>query len=323
MAFEFFKRKPNAPEPNAAVDTPAMLPVPQFALEPVQLPRRSVQQAFRSLFGAGKIDIEDLEDTLIRADFGVASAEQLAIELRKQARSSGAETDKELRSLLVNILSERLRRSDASLKIDGQQAPQVFLVIGVNGVGKTTTIGKLAGWLVEGGLKVTLGAADTFRAAATEQLQTWAIRAGADVVLPEQPGQDPAAVAYRTVDAAIQSGADIAIIDTAGRLQNKKDLMDELGKIRRAVEKLSPISEVLLVIDSTTGQNAMAQATAFTEVANVTGIIATKLDGSAKGGVLYSIQSELNIPIKLVGVGESMQDFAFFDAAEFARGLVG
>ena len=320
MAFEFFKRKSAATEPNSAVPSSAE---PELLLEPVQLPRRSVQKAIRSLFAAGKINIEDLEDTLIKADFGVAAAEQLALELKKQARSSGAETDKELRSLLVNLLTTRLTRPDTSLKIDGKQTPQVFLVIGVNGAGKTTTIGKLAGWLVEGGFKVTLGAADTFRAAATEQLQTWASRSGAEVVLPEQPGQDPAAVAYRTVDSAIQSGADVAIIDTAGRLQNKKDLMDELGKIRRAVEKLSPISEVLLVIDSTTGQNALSQARAFSEVANVTGVIATKLDGSAKGGVLYSIQSELNIPIKLVGVGESMQDFAFFDAAEFARGLVG
>jgi fused signal recognition particle receptor len=197
------------------------------------------------------------------------------------------------------------------------------LVVGVNGAGKTTTIGKLANYLVEGGAKVTLGAADTFRAAAVEQLETWASRSGSEIVKPADEGQDPAAVAYETVERAVANGSDVLIIDTAGRLQNKQGLMDELGKIKRVIEKNLPISEVLLVLDSTTGQNAMTQAKAFTEVASVTGIALTKLDGSAKGGIVYAIQDQLNIPVKLVGVGEGINDFGFFDAKEFAIGLVG
>lgn len=169
---------------------------------------------------------------------------------------------------------------------------------------------------------MTLGAADTFRAAAVEQLGTWAERAEADLVRPDKEGQDPASVAYKTVERAIEQDADIAIIDTAGRLQNKKDLMDELGKIRRAVEKIAQVDEVLLVIDSTTGQNGVNQARAFSEVSDVTGLVLTKLDGTAKGGVLYAIQREFDIPVKLVGVGEGINDFAFFSAEEFARGLV-
>jgi len=195
----------------------------------------------------------------------------------------------------------------------------VFLVVGVNGVGKTTTIGKLANWLTEGDWKVFIGAADTFRAAAVDQVATWADRAGATLVRPKLEGQDPASVAFESVEAAIKDDADIVIIDTAGRLQNKTDLMD---KIRRVIEKQAKISEVLLVLDATTGQNGMTQAKAFAEVANVTGVVLTKLDGTAKGGIVYSIQRELGIPVKLVGVGEGINDFAFFDASEFARGLV-
>jgi fused signal recognition particle receptor len=194
--------------------------------------------------------------------------------------------------------------------------------VGVNGAGKTTTIGKLSKWLRDGDWHVVVGAADTFRAAAVDQLATWVDRAGAQLVRPEREGQDPASVAYQTVERAIAMDADIAIIDTAGRLQNKKDLMDELGKIRRAVEKQAQINEVLLVIDATTGQNAINQAKAFTEVANVTGIVMTKLDGTAKGGILYTIQSMLDLPVKLVGVGEGVNDFAFFNPEEFAKGLV-
>ena len=196
------------------------------------------------------------------------------------------------------------------------------MVVGVNGAGKTTTIGKLARWLKDGDWEVVLGAADTYRAAAVDQLETWAKRADSPIVKPVKEGADPASVAYQTVEMAIRTQADIAIIDTAGRLQNKKDLMDELGKIRRAVEKQTKISEVLLVIDATNGQNAMSQARAFTEVAEVTGIVMTKLDGTAKGGILYSLQKELNLPIKLVGVGEQINDFAFFSPEEFAKGLV-
>jgi fused signal recognition particle receptor len=175
---------------------------------------------------------------------------------------------------------------------------------------------------VQGGFKVVIGAADTFRAAAVDQVATWAERAGATLIRPKQEGQDPASVAFETVDEAIKQDADIAIIDTAGRLQNKADLMHELDKIRRVIEKQAPISEVLLVLDATTGQNGLAQAKAFAEVAKVSGVVLTKLDGTAKGGIVYSIQRELQIPVKLVGVGEGIDDFAFFDAKEFANGLV-
>lgn len=287
----------------------------------VELPKRSIGSGIRSLFGSS-VDIEDLEDILIRADFGVEAAEEITGELRAEANRAGASSDAELRLLLKDLLTKRLTRSDSALNLSSGKLPYVFLVVGVNGAGKTTTIGKLSRWLKDGDWNVVLGAADTFRAAAVEQLATWAQRAEAKIVRPERDGQDPASVAYQCVELAIKHQADIAIIDTAGRLQNKKDLMDELGKVRRAVEKQAEISEVLLVIDATTGQNAIAQAKAFTEVANVTGIVMTKLDGSAKGGVLYALQRELDLPIKLVGVGEGVNDFAFFSPEEFAKGLV-
>ena len=310
MAFEFFKRRRDQAEATGG------------GVEAVELPKRGIQSAIRSLFGVTDLDLSGLEDALLRADFGVDASEEITTELERQSRASGASSDAELRFILSELISARLTRDDSALNLRGDSLPYVLLVVGVNGVGKTTTIGKLASWLTEGGWRVVLGAADTFRAAAAEQLQTWAQRAGAEIVMPEQVGQDPAAVAYRTVARAIETGADIAIIDTAGRLQNKKDLMDELGKIRRSVEKQAVVSEVLLVIDATTGQNALPQARAFAEVADVTGIVLTKLDGTAKGGAAYAIQNELNIPIKLVGVGEGAKDFAFFDPAEFARGLV-
>jgi len=198
----------------------------------------------------------------------------------------------------------------------------VILVVGVNGVGKTTTIGKLAKWLKEGDWDVVIAAADTFRAAAVDQIATWADRAGATLIRPKTEGQDPASVAFEATEIAVRDQADILIIDTAGRLQNKVDLMNELDKIRRVVEKQAVIAEVLLIIDATTGQNGMVQAKAFAEVAKVTGVALTKLDGTAKGGIVYSIQTELGIPVKLVGVGEGISDFAFFDAREFAKGLV-
>lgn len=291
------------------------------AVQEVELPKRNLGDSIRSLF-VTDIEIEDLEDILIRADFGVDAASEIAEELQARARKMGAVTDPELRLILKELLTERLTREDAALNLSSGKLPYVFLVVGVNGAGKTTTIGKLARWLKDGDWTVVLGAADTFRAAAVEQLATWAQRSEAKLVRPETEGQDPASVAYQCVEKAIQDDADIAIIDTAGRLQNKKDLMDELGKIRRAVEKQASVSEVLLVIDSTMGQNAMAQAKAFAEVANVTGVVMTKLDGTAKGGFVYAIQNQLNLPVKLVGVGEGIQDFAFFSPVDFATGLV-
>ena len=287
----------------------------------VELPKRSLSDGIRSLFSSN-VDIEDLEDILLLADFGVEASVEITESLRKAASKSGATTDAELRLLLKELLVEKLYRDDLQLNLSDGKLPYVFLVVGVNGAGKTTTIGKLAKWLRDGEWEVVLGAADTFRAAAVDQLATWAERSGAGIVKPELDGQDPASVAYQTVELAIKNDADIAIVDTAGRLQNKKDLMDELGKIRRAVEKQAQINEVLLVIDATTGQNAINQAKAFTEVADVSGIVMTKLDGTAKGGIVYTIQQQLDLPVKLVGVGEGVNDFAFFSAEEFANGLV-
>lgn len=292
----------------------------------VELPKRTLTQGFKAVFSRIKYDVEnleDLEDVLIQADFGVQAAEDIVSEVKSRAKRAGARTESELKQILTELLSEKLSRTDSALNLDSGAQPYVILVVGVNGAGKTTTIGKLANYLVEGGAKVTLGAADTFRAAAVEQLETWASRSNSEIVKPNIEGQDPAAVAYEAVEKAMANGSDVLIIDTAGRLQNKQGLMDELGKIRRVIEKQLPISEVLLVLDSTTGQNAMTQAKAFTEVAAVTGIALTKLDGSAKGGIVYAIQDHLDIPVKLVGVGEGINDFGFFDAKDFASGLVG
>jgi fused signal recognition particle receptor len=290
--------------------------------EKASLPARSISSLIRSLF-SNAINLEEIEDTLIRADFGVEASEQLAGELKTRAKRIGAESEAELRVLLKELLVEKLTREDSALNLQGDVLPHVILVVGVNGAGKTTTIGKLAKWFTDGSWKVVVGAADTFRAAAVDQLKTWADRAKAEIVLPENQGQDPAAVAYQAVARAIAEQADLVIIDTAGRLQNKKDLMDELSKIVRAVEKQTPVSEVLLVLDATMGQNAIAQAKAFTEVARVTGVVLTKLDGSAKGGIAYAVQDSLEIPVKLVSTGEMIEDFSLFDAKEFAGRLVG
>lgn len=289
--------------------------------EQVQLPSRSITSAIRSLFPQ-KFDLAELEETLLRADFGIAAAEEITEDLARQLRSVGELSEQQTRVLLRDLLASKLTRDDSSLNLQSGSFPYVFLVVGVNGAGKTTTIGKLAKWLSDGEWKVIIGAADTFRAAAVDQLATWAERAGVEIVRPQTQGQDPAAVAYQTVERAISEQADIAIIDTAGRLQNKQDLMDELSKITRAIQKQTPVAEVLLVLDATMGQNALAQAKAFTEAANVTGVVLTKLDGTAKGGIAFAVQQQLGIPIKLVGVGEGVDDFAFFSPKDFASGLV-
>jgi fused signal recognition particle receptor len=327
--FKFLKRlrdkDADAQSEVAEIDTGRKDSGPTEGSEPellaVELPKRSLGSGIRSLF-SDSMSIDELEDVLILADFGVETAAEITAELRREANKQGATTDPELRLLLKDLLSKRLGRNDSALNLDDGKLPYVILVVGVNGAGKTTTIGKLARWLKDGDWEVVLGAADTYRAAAVDQLETWAKRADCLIVKPAKEGADPASVAYQAVEMAISTEADIAIIDTAGRLQNKKDLMDELGKIRRAIEKQVKISEVLLVIDATNGQNAMSQARAFTEVAAVTGIVMTKLDGTAKGGILYALQKELDLPIKLVGVGEQINDFAFFSPEEFAKGLV-
>ena len=311
-----------APKPEVQkVEKPKPAEKPAVAVQEVELPKRSLGDGVRSLFSSA-IELDDLEDILIRADFGVDASLEISDELKREANKAGASSDAELRLLLKDLLTKKLTRTDAALNLSDGKLPYVILVVGVNGAGKTTTIGKLSRWLRDGDWNVVLGAADTFRAAAVEQLATWASRADAKLVGPEKEGQDPASVAYQTVELALSTDADIAIIDTAGRLQNKKDLMDELGKIRRAVQKQASIAEVLLVIDSTMGQNALAQAKAFAEVADVTGIVMTKLDGTAKGGILHSLQEQLDLPVKLVGVGEGINDFAFFSPEEVAKGLV-
>ena len=315
------------PEPVVEAEPePVIEPEVEVELEQVELPKRSFAKGIKSLFTRIKFDLEnldDLEDTLIQADFGVDAAAHIVDGVKQRAKKQGAKTEAELKQILEDLIAETLEREDKQLNLADGKLPYVILVVGVNGVGKTTTIGKLANWLNEGKWRVVIGAADTFRAAAVEQIATWAERANAQLIRPDAEGQDPASVAFKTVELALKNDADVAIIDTAGRLQNKKDLMAELDKIKRVVEKQAQISETLLVLDATTGQNGLVQAKAFAEVANVTGIVLTKLDGTAKGGIVYSIQRELGIPVKLVGVGEGIADFAFFDAREFAKGLVG
>ena len=312
-----------APASASVEPKPEATAAPQ--LETVELPKRSFVKGIKSLFTRIKFDVEnldELEDVLIQADFGLDASEKIVAAVKERAKKTGASTEAQLKAILAEIITENLERDDKALNLDSGKLPYVILVVGVNGVGKTTTIGKLANWLSEINSSVIIAAADTFRAAAVEQIATWAQRAGAQLVRPSTEGQDPASVAFEATELAVRTQADVLIIDTAGRLQNKVDLMNELDKIRRVVEKQATIAEVLLVIDATTGQNGMTQAKAFAEVAGVTGVALTKLDGTAKGGIVYSIQTQLGIPVKLVGVGEGIKDFAFFDAAEFAKGLV-
>jgi fused signal recognition particle receptor len=262
----------------------------------------------------------DLEDALISADFGPDLTDEVVAELRALVKRFSTTDPVDLKRMLREILEERLARLDPTLTLSDR--PAVVLVVGVNGVGKTTTIGKFAKFLTGYGRTVIVGAADTFRAAAVEQLATWAERGGAQIQKPQQQGQDPASVAFQTVERAQRDGIDIVLIDTAGRLQTKSGLMDELGKIRRVVEKQTTIAEVLLVLDATTGQNGLAQAQAFIEHAGVTGLVITKLDGSAKGGFVLAVQEKTGIPIKLVGQGEGIGDLTGFTPHVFVQGLL-
>ena len=272
----------------------------------------------------GKVDeelFEELEETLIMADVGTVTATRICDELRKRVKA-GAVTDvNEVRSLLKEIIAEMLS-GDSELNLSTQ--PAIILVIGVNGVGKTTTIGKMANNLRQDGKKVLLAAADTFRAAAIEQLEIWADRAQVDLIKHGE-GSDPAAVVFDAVNAGKARGADVIICDTAGRLHNKKNLMNELAKISRVIDKEAPgcARETLLVLDATTGQNALNQAKLFKEAAGLDGIILTKLDGTARGGVVIGIKEELNIPIKYIGVGEQIDDLRPFNSKEFVDALFG
>jgi len=266
---------------------------------------------------------EDIEDTLITADVGVTPTQELVDRLRTRLRvegGDGATVRSVLHDELLTLVDPSLDRRLGITGVDGK--PGVVLVVGVNGTGKTTTVGKLARILVAEDKSVLLGAADTFRAAAAEQLTTWGQRVGVDVVSGPEGG-DPASVAFEAVRQGVDRPSDVVIVDTAGRLQNKAGLMDELGKVKRVVEKQAPVTEVLLVLDATTGQNGLTQARVFSEVVDVTGIVLTKLDGSAKGGIVIAVQRELGVPVKLVGLGEGADDLAPFDPSGFVDALLG
>jgi fused signal recognition particle receptor len=265
---------------------------------------------------------EEIEDTLITADVGVAPARHLVEQLRTEVKVTGS---KDVRALLRAQLIEAIGPDlDRSLRVSRHGGrPAVLLMVGVNGTGKTTTCGKLARVLIGDGHTVLLGAADTFRAAAADQLQTWGSRVGAAVVRSERDGADPASVAFEAVKEGTELSVDTVIIDTAGRLHTKAGLMDELGKIKRVVSKNADVDEVLLVLDATTGQNGLRQARVFAEVVDVTGIVLTKLDGTAKGGIVISVQRELGVPVKLVGLGEGPDDLAPFEPAAFVDAILG
>lgn len=270
-------------------------------------------------------DWEDVEDTLLLADVGAEASEQLVEELRNDARIAGQSDPAEVRAALKDKLLKLVGTdTDRRLNADkeGANKPSVIIMVGVNGTGKTTTAGKLSRLLVSEGKQVMLGAADTFRAAAADQLETWGAKVGVPVVRSDKDGADPASVAFEASAKAKEENADVLIIDTAGRLQNKSNLMDELGKIRRVTEKNLPVDEVLLVLDATTGQNGMTQAKVFAEAIGITGVVLSKLDGSAKGGIVISVQKELGVPVKLVGLGEGPDDLAPFDPEGFVDGIL-
>ncbi|RIV40704.1 signal recognition particle-docking protein FtsY [Micromonospora radicis] len=322
-------------EPPPVIEAPApAVEVPEpTAGRLVRL--RSRLSRSQNVFGKGLLGLlsrdrldedvwEEIEDSLITADVGVDATREIVDRLRERTRVLGTRSVGELRALLaaelVNALDPALDRALHTSPKEG--VPAVLLVVGVNGAGKTTTCGKIARVLIADGRSVLLGAADTFRAAAADQLETWAGRVGAETVRGPE-GADPASVAFDAVRRGIDTGVDTVLVDTAGRLQNKIGLMDELGKVKRVVEKHGPIDETLLILDATTGQNGLEQARVFTEVVNVTGVVLTKLDGTAKGGIVIAVQRKLGIPVKLVGLGEGPDDLAPFDPAQFVDALLG
>ncbi|MET9232686.1 signal recognition particle-docking protein FtsY [Lentzea sp. NPDC003310] len=289
--------------------------------------RNAFGSSLLGLLGAGDLDEDswqDVEDTLLIADLGAATTTEIVETLRSKIAGSGVRTEAEaqalLRGVLVDALGPRMDRSLKALPHSGK--PAVLLVVGVNGVGKTTTTGKLARVLVADGRTVLLGAADTFRAAAADQLETWGKRVGAETVRGPEGG-DPASVAFDAVKRGMDAGVDTVLIDTAGRLHTKVGLMDELGKVKRVVEKQAVVDEVLLVLDATTGQNGLTQARVFAEQVDITGIVLTKLDGTAKGGIVFQVQRELGVPVKLVGLGEGADHLAPFEPGAFVDALLG
>ena len=287
----------------------------------------ALARGLAELLSADKLDDDawdDFETTLITSDLGVGPTTELVEKLRSELAIDGISDPAHAREVLHHELVELVGSDmDRSINLDRLEGkPAVVLIVGVNGTGKTTTCGKLARVLVAEGKTVLLGAADTFRAAAGEQLETWGERVGVRTVRKDA-GADPASVAYEAVQTGIDEGVDVVLVDTAGRLHTKAGLMDELGKVKRVIEKLAPVSEVLLVLDATTGQNGLAQARVFSEVVDVTGIVLSKLDGSAKGGIAVQVQRELGVPVKLIGLGEGADDLAPFDADNFVTGLMG
>ena len=287
----------------------------------------SVGSALLNLLSRDRLDDEtwdEVEEVLITADVGVVPARLMVDDLKTKVKVLGVRGPTEVRELLRTELLTQLGDQDRTLHTEPHGGtPAVVLMVGVNGTGKTTTCGKLARVLIGDGQTVLLGAADTFRAAAADQLQTWGERVGAKTVRADRDGADPASVAFEAVTEGIETGVDVVIIDTAGRLHTKVGLMDELGKVKRVVEKKAPVDEVLLVLDATTGQNGLRQARVFAEVVDVTGIVLTKLDGTAKGGIVIAVQRELGVPVKLVGRGEGPDDLAPFDPEAFVDAILG
>ena len=322
-------RLPEVPAP-AGPDVEAIAPS-EGRLERLRGRLAKSQNAFgRSilgLLGGGDLDEDswaEVEDTLLIADLGPVTTASVIEHLRTQLAASSVRNETEARAILREVLIKELNPAlDRSIRaLPHAEKPSVLLVVGVNGTGKTTTVGKLARVLVADGRRVVLGAADTFRAAAADQLQSWAARVGAEVVRGAEAA-DPASVAFDAVDRGIAIGADVVVIDTAGRLHTKTGLMDELGKVKRVVEKRAAVDEVLLVLDATIGQNGLAQARVFADVVDITGVVLTKLDGTAKGGIVFRVQQELGVAVKLVGLGEGPDDLAPFEPAAFVDALLG
>ncbi|KUH85393.1 MULTISPECIES: signal recognition particle-docking protein FtsY [unclassified Mycobacterium] len=324
---------PTAPAPDSAPPAPALdeIAPTEGRLERLRgrlaKSHNTLGRSMLGLLGGGDLDEaswEEVEDTLLIADLGPVVTESVVSSLRARMASSNVRSEADARAVLRDVLIAELRPDlDRSIKaLPHADKPSVLLVVGVNGTGKTTTVGKLARVLVADGRRVVLGAADTFRAAAADQLQSWASRVGAHVVRGAE-GADPASVAFDAVDKGVEDGADVIVIDTAGRLHTKTGLMDELGKVKRVVSRRAEVDEVLLVLDATIGQNGLPQARVFAEVVDITGVVLTKLDGTAKGGIVFRVQQELGVPVKLVGLGEGADDLAPFEPAAFVDALLG
>ena len=317
---------------SASIEVPESIPSRMGRLRARLARSGALGISLLSLLSRGDLsaaDWEEMEDSLLVADLGLEATDELMEALHTRVKVENTSDPQVVRALLreelLKLVDPDMDRSVnlAVRDVDGVQVPATILMVGVNGTGKTTTTGKMARIFRAEGHEVLLGAADTFRAAAAEQLETWGSRVGVDVVRSDREGADPASVAFESVEEGIRRGCDVVMVDTAGRLQTKSALMDELGKVKRVMEKRAPVSEVLLVLDATTGQNGLRQAEVFAEVAGVTGIVLSKLDGSAKGGIVVSVQRALGVPVKFVGLGEGPDDLAPFDPQSFVDAIVG